>query len=316
MLHRLQPLPSVRHSLSRRSLQLAAALLGAPAIQRLLTRHTLGRYYNYTFAHPDRYSAQSYKLLRHTFSQAELESLQAYQQELKLHDSECSPIIIGRLHKWAYTRELVRSRGQRMELPVEEATTPEAVQMVAVVSGSYLTLDEREAIGALGHMVTHELSRKGQGHGTALYQAFEQELRDQAKKHHRRLRLIVLESQPDARFFWAKQGFRCLEGVHYVQPPLDFDPHTGQPLGEAVAEHLMVKLCSENPSAEERIDQTVLKRAVFALYKHWYVPEMTTFDTAARERVKTFVLEEVFGTFLASLPTQEAPILLFDPTFR
>jgi hypothetical protein len=317
-------------ALRRAGARLLAVALSPPPVQRFLADHTSGRYYNFRFTTPDRYAAQGYELLSHTFAPAELEPPDAFQDELSANwaaASESRAIIIGRIHKWAYTRELIRSRGRRLVVPPEEAPAPEDVQMVAVVSGSFIALDRRDAIGALGHMATHALSRRGRGHGTALAQAFEHALLREAGKRRRRLRLVILESRPEARTFWARQGFRCIEGVRYRQPALDFDPATGQPRGEALPENLMVKpmLESAGPGSdhtaepddrpgERTIDQALLRRAVFALYKHWYVPDLTACSPRAQARIKAYLFDELFGDFVASLPGAGAPARLYDPS--
>jgi hypothetical protein len=289
-----------------------------PPVWRYLTEHTHGRYYNVRFKEADRYADQGYDLLSTAFKSDELESLDAYHEELRAYwgnASECRPVVIGRMHKWAYAKELIRSGGRRLRLPPAEATSAEEVQIVATVSGSFIALDDHDAIGALGHLATHELARGGHGHGTALNRAFEEALVAEARKRRRHLRLLILESLPEARAFWARQGYRGIEGVRYHQPTFDFDKATGQPLGDAPPEYLMVKLVHDpDPNGRASveagsdrldgggIDSALLKRAVFALYKHWYVPDLTAFDPEARARVKAYLFDDLFGDFLRSLP--------------
>lgn len=304
-----------------------ASLLEYPPLRRYLTEHTLGRYYNFRFKSADPYADQGYDLLSTTFNSAELESLDAYHEELRGYwntASECWPVIIGRIHKWAYAQELIRSRGSRMRLPSTEAMSAADVQVVATVSGSFIALDGRDAIGALGHLATHELVRGGQGHGTALNRAFEEAIIAEARKRRRHLRLFVLESLPEARAFWARQGYRGVEGVRYCQPAFDFDPATGRPRGEALPEYLMVKPvhCSatigqggvEASGAidDVSLDPLLLKRTVLALYKHWYVPDLTAFDADACAQVKAYLFDNLFANFARSLPPAGTALRLLE----
>src|SRR5262249_13783580 len=149
--------------------------------------------------------------------------------------------------KWAYAREVVRSHGERLVAPAADARTREDVQMVAVVDGSYLSLGQGDAVGALAHLVTHDLARGKYGHGSALAAAFEQALLTTAQQRGERIRLIVLESRPDAQTFWRRQGYHNLRGVRYLQPPTRFDVMSGEPLTDPVPERLMVKPM-EDPS--------------------------------------------------------------------
>ncbi len=288
--------------------KLGATILGQPQIARLLERHTRGMYVNYTFRTIDRYVIQSYDLLSGTFDRDELETLEDFLATLHSSSADHEPIVIGRISKWAYARELVRSHGQRLVAPASAAREMEDVQMAAVVAGSYLSLGRGDAVGALGHLVTHPLARGGYGHGSALVGEFERILAAKAQRRGERLRLLMLESRADAQTFWRRHGYRNLRGVQYLQPSPQFDPVSGAPLTDPMPEHLMVKRLEATDHSS--VDQSLLREAVRAMYRHWYLPDIEDYSLDLRERIKAYLFDDLYGAFCATLPAHNEPVAL------
>jgi hypothetical protein len=182
---------------------------------------------------PGYQSRRLYELLHSTFGDEEVESRRELERTLHgTFDRRNSHprLIVARVGL------LARSSRWKMVEPV----------VAAVVSGEYVSLAESgrpdDGFGALAHLVTHPRYGRGGGHGAALTIAFEARVAKAARLRGQRLRLILLESVPGARGFWADQGYRFLPGARYYQPSLAFDQHSGAALQAVHPLTLMVKL--------------------------------------------------------------------------
>ena len=180
--------------------------------------------------------------------------------------------------------------------------------IAGVISGDYIALDDATCMGAVGQAATRNAMR-GKGHANALIEAFEQEIYAMAAQRNQHPSLMILESEPTAREFWAKRGYRYPDGAKYVQPPLDYDEHTGEPKMQAVEEMLMVKLLSNTES--NTIDKEVLKKAVYTLYDYWYSP--AGLNGQVTEKIRHYLFDDLYASFVASLPQNSDPIPLVRP---
>ena len=193
--------------------------------------------------------------------------------------------------------------------------------IAASVSGHYMTMQPvgrpGESIGALGNIVTRERFRRGQGHGTALTDAFEREMVRIAAARGETLRLYILESEEDSQGFWYKRGYRWPQGTRYAQPPLEFDPQSGERLHDEVPETLMVKMAGARDATS--VDAELLTAAVRVMYLNWCLAATVgtfgerPFPPAAAKRAEEYVLGKVLGEFRASLPADGRPIALVKP---
>lgn len=180
--------------------------------------------------------------------------------------------------------------------------------IASVITGDYISLDEGSCMGAVGQAATRNAMR-GKGHANALVEAFEQEIYSMAMRRKQRLMLMILESEPSAREFWAKRGYRYPDGVKYVQPPLDYNEDTGEPMMRAVEEMIMVKLISDIVS--DKIDKDLLKKAVHTLYDYWYSP--SGLNEHVTEKIRRYLFDDLFSSFVASLPNNLDTIPLVHP---
>ncbi len=190
-------------------------------------------------------------------------------------------------------------------------------QPAGVISGTYMTLLStaalRQGIGAIGHLATRPALRRTGGHGHALTVEFEREIMAVAAARNETTRLLVLEAEPDAMAFWAKQGYRWPVGSRYAQPPLDFDPDTCERLYDEVPVLLMVKDPLDPGGAS--VPQWLLQDTVKTLYEHWYLGRVRAFAPAAARRAEQFI-EKVFSVFGASLAPEDGAVPLGNPPAR
>jgi hypothetical protein len=110
----------------------------------------------------------------------------------------------------------------------------------------------------------------------------------------------VLESVSSARGFWARQGYRCLQGVSYQQPPLRFDEHTGAALQEAIPLMLIVKPIDE----AEAIAAGLLEAAVRAVYASWYLSTPGEHTEAVAATISSSIFDGPFAVFQRSRQVQ------------
>jgi hypothetical protein len=288
-------------------------------LKRLYQNYSLAQepdnFSNVKISHPDVRFEQCYELMHTTFGEAELEAREVYLDSLESQQKEhhpSPPIMIGRFWHVSGSQQYDVS-GQLRKFDFDPLTMTDSI--AGSISGSYMSLlpQSKEGIGAIGHLTIRSNFRRKGGHGTALLQAFEQEARATAAARGENLQLIVLEAQKGSWQFWAKRGYRWPAGSQYFQPPLEFDPLTGERLHDEASELLMVKML-HNPSATH-IDAGLLRDTVYTLYQNWFLAKTATapFTKEATQRATDYVIGKVFAAFIASLPPAGEPVPLQDP---
>jgi hypothetical protein len=220
-------------------------------------------------------------------------------------------IMIGRYWQ-TLGSQLYDDQGKLIQFHYDPLTTSE--HLAAVVSGSYMSMSETgspgESIGVMSHLVTREGFRRKYGHGTSLMQAFERDVYHIAANRDEHPALILLEAQQQSLQFWYNHGYRWPAKTRYAQPPLEFDPVTGEHLYDPVPEILMVKMLGAR--ANTYIDVTLLKRAVQTMYNFWFLSALESYPPEAQEKARAYI-DEVFADFVSSLPEEPSTILLTDP---
>lgn len=265
---------------------------------------------------------QCYELMRLTFPPAELNPRAGYVRRFATQANVPAPqarvpfVMIGRFWRVSGLQRY-DSAGRLVHFGFDPLMATE--QIASVIAGNYMTLppqgpepdpDPGAGIGAIGHLATREHLRRTGGHGGTLVAAFEREMETLAAARGETTRLLVLEAEPDAMAFWARQGYRWPVGSRYAQPPLDFDPATGQRLYDEVPELLMIK--NPHDPAATSVDAQLLRHAVRTLYEHWCLARVREFAPAAAARAEGDVWN-IFAAFEASLPADTASVPLGDP---
>ncbi len=221
-------------------------------------------------------------------------------------------VMMGRLWRASGPQEYDLA-GRLVRFAFDPLTVTESI--VSSISGHYMSLQpvgrSKQSIGAIGNLVTREQFRGGQGHGTELIQAFEQESARIAAGRGERLELYVLEAQEESQGFWYKRGYRWPSGTRYAQPPLEFDPTTGERLHNEVPETLMVKIPGKPDTTS--VDARLLTDAVRIMYLNWCLAETKTYPVVAARRAEEYVMGKVLGEFRDSLPARGASVPLVTP---
>jgi hypothetical protein len=199
--------------------------------------------------------------------------------------------------------------GQLVRFNHDPLTVMESI--VAVCSGDYMNIKNRpgSGMGAVGQAAARQ-AKRGAGHGWSVAAFFEEEMARLAAERGERLTLMILEAEPGARKFWARQGYRWPRGTQYMQPPLEYD-ETGEPAFPAVPELLMVKVMGQ-PEATH-IDRELLVDALRTLYHNWYIIIARDLPEAARKRVDELVFGKLFTDFMNTLPTDGTKVELVQP---
>lgn len=254
-------------------------------------------------------------LLRMSFDPAEFEPKERFIRMVhRLADpgNTFPYVLIGRFWRVSGLQDY-DAAGYLARFTVDQLVVTEGI--AAAITGHYMSLGpvirSGEAIGAIGNIVTRERFRGGQGHGTALTEAFERETESIASGREETVRLFILESQVDSQEFWYKLGYRWPLNTKYAQPPLEFDPTTGERLHDEVPETLMVKIPGKANATE--VDSELLTAAVRVMYVNWCLAETKQFPTAAARRAEEYVLGKVLGEFRASLPADGSAVPLVRP---
>ncbi len=261
---------------------------------------------------------QCYELLRRTFPPAELNPREGYVRRLAAQSgtpavrNRVPMVMIGRFWRVAGP-QVYDAAGRLARFDYDPLVVTE--QIASVISGTYMTLlppaSPALGIGAIGHLATREHLRRTGGHGGTLVATFEREVEAIAAARGETTSLLVLEAEPDAMGFWARQGYRWPVGSRYAQPPLDFDPATGERRHDEVPELLMVK--NPHDPAATSVDAQLLRHTVRTLYENWCLGWVRAlFPPAAAARAEEYVWK-IYAAFEASLPAGGAPVALGDP---
>lgn len=130
-------------------------------------------------------------------------------------------------------------------------------------------LPTNECIFVVGRQATSRYIRdKVRGIGSRLFTFSVEAAAQQAKSLGKTLKYMVLESEPESVGFWLKQGFRAPSNTTYLQPPLEFDPATGNPLKGTRPEVLMFLPVNTDITYLPRQD---FINAVATIYTYWSV---------------------------------------------
>ncbi|MFB9477393.1 GNAT family N-acetyltransferase [Nonomuraea salmonea] len=181
-------------------------------------------------------------------------------------------------------------------------------RVLAALTCDYIPLvTQREPVAVIGggHIVTAP-GERGRGHARMLLARAEELVFAEAAARGERPVLALVESRPETTAFWARNGFRQVEHVRYVQPPMRVDRLTGRPLTPPRPHPLMAR--TADPAATA-IPARLLADAVHALWRHWYEPPALTLTPAARARASTLLWADLYPAFIASLPAAgEVPL--------
>ncbi len=247
---------------------------------------------------------QAYELLRMTFAPEVLDPREMYVNWLAgLNEPPDESVMIGRF--WRVSgRQTYDAEGVLTHFKFDPLTSTESI--VGVVIGDFTQLNATVGFGAIGYLATRPALR-GQGHGQALTHAFDEAVAGIAQQQGLQLVGNVLEAEDRARQFWAKQGYRYPRDSQYVQPSLNFDPVTGQPLDEPVPEMLMLKFVDERAS----VPRDELIAIVRRLYENWYMPELAA--ETAMPRANQHVFDTCLQGFIDSVAASSEQIDLIWP---
>jgi len=186
--------------------------------------------------------------------------------------------------------------------------------MMAAISGCYLEIDDdteadvRYSLGFIEYLAVHPDYRHGYGHGTALLQAFESEVRAIAAIRGDKLLGFFGEVEDELIPFKVNRGYRWPEGSIYQQPPIAFDPISGLPAQIPVTLNLMIKL-AHSPS--DVIDRSLLTRSVRTIYQTRYGVHDRLVSDEAHINVQT-VLDHLLAQFAETLITSNRGISLIN----
>ncbi|MHB8599825.1 MAG: GNAT family N-acetyltransferase [Ktedonobacteraceae bacterium] len=273
-------------------------------------------FFNAAIQIPDERFEQGYELLKLTFDIAELDSRSRFitmLEQARQKNYHAPMVLLGRFWR-VLGPQIYDHAGQLHHFYYDPLTVSENI--VGVISGNYMALLSNHSqkapagIGAIGNLAIREHFRGGKGHGTFLMNIFEKEMEAIAAFRGEDLQLIALEAQRESVGFWLKNGYRCVEGTRYAQPPLDFDSTTGERTHDEVPETLMVKIPGK-PDALY-VDTQLLADTVYAMYQNWSLARTISYSPAARKRAEDYVLGKVFAEFRASLPEEESRIRLTE----
>ena len=262
---------------------------------------------------PDARFEQVFELLRRTFDDSVREPREHYIRGLQRERREGAPpnLLLGRF--WQVSgRQEYDAAGKLVSFAFDPFTATESI--AGLINGNYMALDPLrpgEGMGAIGHLATRPALRRGRGHGSTLVEVFEREIAAIAEQRGERARLILLEAETDSWGFWAKRGYRWPDRSRYHQPPLAFDPATGERYHDEVPELLMVKLIGGEDNTA--IEPGLLMDAVETMYRGWCLSGMEDFPPAARQRATDYVMGKVFADFVSSLPPRGASVPLVAP---
>jgi hypothetical protein len=178
-------------------------------------------------------------------------------------------------------------------------------ELIVGVSASNLMWIDRSAGMlqlAIGNIATSPQlhAMKFRGIGTALLERSIEVANSLANRHSADLAYSVAEAEANSRRFWRKSDYFFVEGLQYLQPPLEFDS-SGNPIHDAVPETFMVRPLSAH--SREYIRVEVIRQMIVAIYRNWCIEtNRHRLSHIALQKAETFVLQEVFNRVSGTLP--------------
>lgn len=170
-----------------------------------------------------------------------------------------------------------------------------STQVLTLPRGEQKPEQAQESLLVVWFVVTAPPFRH-KGLASALYQRFVQDAIAEAQACGQPLKGIMSEAVSTAEAFFNQMGDKRLYfaeetgniyEVPYLCPPVDFDPHTGEPLAPPVPEHLMLRLLS---GAQELPVEEVLQM-VEALYAEYAAQESDYASLEAFRRAQHYTTE-------------------------
>ena len=159
------------------------------------------------------------------------------------------------------------------------------------------------------------------GLASALYQRFVQDAITEAQARGQSLKGIIGEAVSTVEAFLNRMGRKRLYfadetgnlyEVPYFCPPVDFDPHTGEPLAPPVPEHLMLSLLSG--AQELRVEEVL--QMVEALYAEYAAQESDYASPAAFGRAQHYTTELLSHLQRALARATDGKVLLLSRAER
>jgi ribosomal protein S18 acetylase RimI-like enzyme len=274
-------------------------------------------FFNLPITRPDAYFEAFYALLADTFPPEERTTRESFLHGFARTQHATTPsgrVLIGRFWQTSGPQQYTPA-GALQQFVYDPHVS--AQHIVSLIAGSYLPLRTERAlpgpcgIGAISYLATRALFRRGQGHGSTLVEAFENEVVQIAAARGHTVSLIFVEAGAGAPEFWYRCGYRWPQHVVYAQPPIDFDEQTGAPKFLEVPEVLMVKVLDGDG---QMIENDLLIDVVKTVYHYWYLGFGNDFTPEAAERATNYVMQKVFQSFLDSLPQTRFSPLIQPPT--
>ena len=248
--------------------------------------------------HNDMHLDQAYGLLEATFTPDVLRPRRDYRSGYSHPQTPRTSAMISRRWHVAGAQKYDTS-GQLIYFNPDPLSATSGV--AGVVTGGCMNLADAgrptECIGTISYLAVRPALRR-KGHGKSLLDTLEAELKAVAAEQGWQMRLIVLEAEDRATEFWSSCNFLWPEQSQYLQPSIQFDTKSGQPLFSAMPETLMLRLLE--PSFSECIERALLLDVVRTIYTRWYVPRSGPPEAIAHAREN---IENLFEQFSTSLPS-------------
>jgi hypothetical protein len=151
-------------------------------------------------------------------------------------------------------------------------------QVLAFSNSQYITLSPKtahlaESIVVIWHVTTEANYRK-RGFATEIYYSIYRDALATAQSRGHLIKGIVGEAIGEIEIFLNKMGRKRLYfeeaggdvyEVPYICPPLDFNPQTGELIGDAIPEHVMLRLVND----DRILDTEQILRMVDGMYREY-----------------------------------------------
>ena len=263
---------------------------------------------------PDLTFEAFYALLSNTFDPAELLPKEYFLfgfERMKTQPQPSNYILVGRFWR-TLGPQLYSPDGDLSQFVYDPLTVSQHI--ASLLTGNYMPIQSEVnsagSIGAISYIATRKALR-GHGHSQALLASFEKSILQLAELRGQIPILLFAEASEGSQGFWARSGYRWPSHVYYAQPPIDFDEQTGAPLFHEVPETLMIKMIGDGE--HKSIDVRLLQDIVTTIYNNWYLIRAASFPALAAQRARDYVMQKVYGDFLASLPSDSSTIPLVVP---